>query len=101
MDTADAIKIQEKEDYYSKVASFGNWPKEKLNNIARLGVAVDALIEEYNLNAVAVRCWDEFVTQYNIAPCLVLSDLNERGIPAACELDVSNAVAMMRKRFIV
>lgn len=95
MDTADAIKIQEKEAYYSKVASFGGWPKEKLNNIARLGVAVDALIEEYNLKAVAVRCWDEFVTQYNIAPCLVLSDLNERGIPAACELDVNNAIMML------
>ena len=50
--------------------------KTKLTNIAKLGVAVDTLISEYNLQAVAVRCWDEFVTQYNIAPCLVLSDLN-------------------------
>ena len=80
--------------YLADIASFGSYPDEKLTTIAKLGVAVDKLIDEYSLNAVAVRCWDEFVTQYHIAPCLILSDLNERGIPAACELDVNNAVAM-------
>lgn len=92
-------KVSEKElatkmEYYKNVASFGNYPEEKLINISKLGIVFDKLIEEYSLNAVAVRCWDEFVTQYHIAPCLVLSDLNERGIPAACELDINNAVMM-------
>ncbi len=94
MDNTYDAELEAKKKYLAGVASFSNYPDEKLTNLAKLGVAVDKLIDEYSLNAVAVRCWDEFVTQYNIAPCLILSDLNERGIPAACELDVNNAVAM-------
>ncbi len=94
MNNTDPALLDSKKKHYSSVTSFANYPEEKLTTIAKLGVAVDKLIDEYSLSAVAVRCWDEFVTQYNIAPCLVLSDLNERGIPAACELDVNNAVIM-------
>ncbi len=94
MENADAAELDAKKKYLAEYAAFGNYPDIKLTNLAKFGVAVDKLIDEYSLNAVAVRCWDEFVTQYNIAPCLILSDLNERGIPAACELDVNNAVAM-------
>ena len=94
MENVDEALLKEKKEYYKGIASFGNYPEEKLTNISKLGVVFDKLIDEYSLNAVAVRCWDEFVTQYHIAPCLVLSDLNERGIPAACELDVNNVVMM-------
>ena len=94
MDNVDGKLLEEKKKYYSGLSNFGSYPDEKLTNIAKLGAAVDTLISEYNLQAVAVRCWDEFVTKYKIAPCLILSDLNERGIPAACELDVNNAVMM-------
>lgn len=94
MNNVDETLLAKKKEYYKGIASFGNYPDEKLTNISKLGVVFDKLIEEYSLNAVAVRCWDEFVTQYNIAPCLVLSDLNERGIPAACEMDINNAVMM-------
>ena len=94
MDNVNEKLLEEKKKYYSGITNFGNYPEEKLENIARLGIAVDTLISEYNLQAVAVRCWDEFVTKYNIAPCLILSDLNEKGIPAACELDVNNAIMM-------
>lgn len=95
MNNVDEETLNAKKAYLSSVTSFGTYPDIKLTNIARLGVAVDKLIEEYSLDAVAVRCWDEFVTQYGIAPCLILSDLNERGIPAACELDINNAVMML------
>ena len=66
----------------------------KLDSIARFGVTVDRLIEEYDLHAVAIRCWDELQLHYGITPCLILGELNERGIAAACEVDISNAVFM-------
>ncbi len=94
MERVDKTELDEKKRYYSSVTSFGSYSEEKLTNIAKLGVAVDKLVKDYSLDAMAVRCWDEFVTQYNIAPCLILSDMNEKGIPAACELDVNNAVMM-------
>ncbi len=94
MEKVTAEELAEKRAYYSAKTDFGSYPEEKLINISKLGVVIDKIIEKFNLNAIAVRCWDEFVTQYKIAPCLVLSDLNERGIPAACELDVNNSVMM-------
>jgi len=95
MDSADENALNEKKAYYKSVTSFGNYPEEKLTNLARFGVAMDIIIDDFSLDALAIRCWDEFVTKYGIAPCLVLSDLNERGIPSACELDVNNAVMML------
>lgn len=74
-----------------------NWegvPEEAFDRLARLGVVIDSLIEEMALDAVAIRCWIEMQQQLGISPCVVLGDLNDRGIPAACEVDVGNAVMM-------
>ncbi len=77
---------------YLAITDFGKYPMKKLETIARIGVAIDDLICEYDLQGIALRCWNEFETKFGVAPCLVLCDLNERGIAASCELDVNNTV---------
>jgi L-fucose isomerase-like protein len=57
------------------------------------------LITEYELDAVAIRCWNELELTYGVAPCLVLCELNERGIQAACEVDIPNALTMRALSF--
>lgn len=94
MENVDSEKLEAKKQRYSSLSDFGTYPPEKLENIAKLGVVIDNMIEEYDLQAVAVRCWDELQKKYGVAPCLILGELNERGIAAACELDVTNAVMM-------
>lgn len=94
MDKADPVKIELFKQRLLAVSDFSKWPDIKLENLARLGVAIDQLIEEYDLQAVAIRCWNELQFRYGIAPCVLLGDLNERGIAAACELDITNAVMM-------
>lgn len=94
METVDAAKLEDKKLKYASLSDFGTYPPEKLENIARLGVVIDEIIEEFDLQAVAIRCWDELQKKFGIAPCLILGELNERGIAAACELDVTNAVMM-------
>jgi len=69
-------------------------PKEALDRIVRLGVVLDAIIEEYQMDAIALRCWIELQEQLGISACVLLGELNNRGVPAACEVDVGNAVAM-------
>jgi len=69
-------------------------PAESLEKITKLGVVIDELIEEYSMDCVALRCWVELQAQLGISPCVLLSELNNRGIPTACELDAGNAVAM-------
>ena len=94
MDGADADAVAEKRAKYLAYADFAGVAEEKIDAIARLGVAFDILIKRFSLDAIAVRCWDELQKRYGIAPCLAMSVLNEAGIAAACEMDVNNAVMM-------
>ncbi len=94
MERVEKSKTDAKKKAYAELSDFGGFSDKKLTDIAKLGCAIDELIEEYDLQAVAVRCWDEMQKTYGIAPCLILGELNERGIAASCETDVTNAVMM-------
>ena len=94
MDSFTKEDLQERIAYYKNLVKFGSYPEIKAENIARFGLAMDKLIKDYSLDALAIRCWDELQKRYGIAPCIVLGDLNEKGIYAACELDISNSIMM-------
>ncbi len=69
-------------------------PDSAAETLIKLGVVLDEIIDEFQLDALAIRCWIEMQQQLGISPCVLLSDLNDRGIATACEVDVGNAVAM-------
>ena len=94
MRSMNAARLPAKKEAILKIATYSGWPAEKLDNIARAALAIDDVIAEYRADAVAVRCWDELQKEFGIAPCVILGELNGRGIAAACELDVTNAVVM-------
>lgn len=83
-----------KADKLKSTADFSGVPAEALTKIVQLGVALDELVDEWKLDAVAIRCWTEMQSQLGISPCVVMGEMNDRGVPAACEVDVGNAVAM-------
>jgi L-fucose isomerase-like protein len=91
---ASGSAYRDKAETLSNYANFSAVPAEAFDNIVRLGVVLDALVEEANLDAFALRCWIELQQQLRISPCVLMSEINDRGIPAACEVDVGNAVAM-------
>jgi L-fucose isomerase-like protein len=69
-------------------------PAASIETLTRLGVVLDQLMEEYQMDAMALRCWLELEKELKVSPCVLLSEINDRGIAAACELDVCNAVSM-------
>ena len=69
-------------------------PDEAFMKIAKMGVVLDQVIKEYGMDCLAVRCWIEMQQQLGISPCVLMSEMNNRGIAAACEVDVGNAVTM-------
>lgn len=95
---ASSDVYKEKADALNRCASWEDVPDEAITKIIKLGVVIDAVIEEYGMDALALRCWIEMQQQLGISPCVLLSLLNETGIPAACEVDVGNAVAMYALR---
>ena len=87
--------------YQARYAAFANYtdfsgvPAEAMESLVKVSVAMDQFIAENELDAVALRCWSDLQHTLKISPCVVLSELNNRNIPAACELDVGNTVAMI------
>lgn len=90
-DTGKVVsRLKEMKEY----SDFKNVPENKAELIARLSLVIDEMIERFDLNAIALRCWSELQSQLGITPCLITGMLNSRGIPTACEMDVANAVTM-------
>ncbi|MDD4890879.1 MAG: hypothetical protein PHU85_13240 [Phycisphaerae bacterium] len=80
-----------------RLRGYTNWegvPASAFDTLVKLGVVLDELIDEYAMDAMALRCWLELEKDLGVSPCVLLSEINDRGIPAACELDVGNAIAM-------
>lgn len=81
----------------ARLKGYTRWegvPAAALDKIVRLGVILDQVIAEFRMDALALRCWVEMQKHVGISPCVLLSEINNRGIPAACEVDVGNAVTM-------
>ena len=84
----------EKSERLKKYTNFSKVPAKSFENLVRLGVVIDEIIEEYRMDAMALRCWIEMEKEFSVSPCVLLSEINDRGFPAACELDICNAVTM-------
>jgi L-fucose isomerase-like protein len=85
---------REKAERLKNYTNFKNVPEKAFENLVRFGVVIDEIIVEYGLDSLALRCWIEMEKEFGIAPCVLLSEINDRGFPAACELDICNAITM-------
>ena len=82
--------VKELEDY----TDFSKVPNEKKLTLAKVAVIIQKYIDEYHLDAFALRCWNEMETYLRVCPCVLLSELNDRGIVASCEIDMCSAITM-------
>ena len=71
-----------------------------LLELARLEIAFEQLVEEYEFDALAISCWPRFQAEPGVAVCSLLGQLNTLGMPAACEGDLPSAVAMLALRLL-
>ncbi len=69
-------------------------PAKNMATLAKISVVIDEYIEEYHLDAITLRCWNELETILRVCPCVLLSELNDRGIVASCEIDLCSAITM-------
>lgn len=69
-------------------------PEKRMDTLAKVSCVIDDYIEQYHLDAITLRCWNEMETYYRICPCVLLSELNDRGIVASCEIDLCSAITM-------
>ena len=87
-------KIERLKNY----SDFSLVPESNMYTLAKVSVVIDEYIEEYHLDALALRCWNEMETYLRVCPCVLLSELNDRGIAASCEIDMCSAITMRAMR---
>jgi len=87
-------QAMDKAKVFENYADWKGVPRKAFENLVKLAVVIDSMIDEYKFDAIAIRCWIEMQQVLGISPCVILSELNNRGIPAACEVDIGNAITM-------
>ncbi len=90
----DDEKVVAKKATLEKYTDFSAVPEEKKNMLAKISVVIDEYIETYHLDAISLRCWNEMETYLRVCPCVLISELNDRGIVASCEIDMCSAITM-------
>lgn len=84
-------------DKIVRLESYTNFTKVPETNkitLAKISVVIDEYIEAYHLDALTLRCWNEIESILRVCPCVLLSELNDRGITASCEIDMCSAITM-------
>lgn len=83
-------KLERLENY----TDFSRVPEKNKLNLAKISVVIDEYIEQYHLDAITLRCWNELEDILRVCPCVLISELNDRGIVCSCEIDLCSAITM-------
>ncbi len=84
-------KVEEVKAYGTIVSTA---KEEKIIRQARFGLALENWINENELDASAVQCWDSLQKNYGCSSCVTMSMMGEKFLPSACEVDIAGAVSM-------
>jgi len=74
-----------------KGCSIGDASDSQQKREARIYLSLKKLADQYNFDALAVKCWPEL----QFSSCLSLGLLSDEGLPAGCEGDVNGTVTML------
>ncbi len=98
---ASAQNFGDEEAIKAKVAeikAYGNIPcsinEDNIVKSAKLLLAIEDWMAKNECVAGAFQCWSSIEENYGCAACLPLSLMGEKGIPMACETDITGAVTM-------
>lgn len=78
----------------SKAVKVHEPSKTELEDAVRVYLATRQLVDEYHLDAIAVRCFD-LILQLKTTGCFALAQLNDEGTIAGCEGDLVSTVSML------
>ena len=95
MEKVSMRKAEELADKWMKEAAEVKVVKEHVVKPARLYLALESMLDEFNANALAIGCGERVFLDRNVTPCVACTVLKDRGIPVACEADLSTLLAMM------
>lgn len=92
--SAEDHSVKDRIDIIRAYTPTGRTPHDKLQQIAKLDVALNAFMEEHALDATAIQCWTSLQQNYGCNVCTSMSIMSENMLPSACEVDVTGTLSM-------
>ena len=89
----DPRVVQKLEDIKA-YARHGSVPPPSLVRMAKLGIVISDWMDQYDLDASAVQCWNSIQKNYGVNACTLMSMMSDRLMPSACEVDITGVASM-------
>ncbi|HOP95514.1 MAG TPA: L-fucose/L-arabinose isomerase family protein [Dictyoglomaceae bacterium] len=86
--------VKEKVEEIKNYANVSKIPEDRLEVLAKFYISIDEWMNEYDIKAVAIQCWNSLEYNLGIMPCIIMSMMSDKLIPSACELDITGALSM-------
>ncbi|NVM43352.1 MAG: fucose isomerase [Candidatus Lokiarchaeota archaeon] len=91
----ETTKSKEREEQIKKIFDVSSISEEQLSKVAELTSKFNEFMNSNQLDALAIRCWPEFATDFGIAPCAAMSVLQAEGKILTCEGDILGSLSMV------
>ncbi|MCB0238116.1 MAG: fucose isomerase, partial [Anaerolineae bacterium] len=72
----------------------GGVPSPSLLRMAKFGVVLTRWMDELDIQATALQCWNSIQKNYGINVCTLMSMMSEKLMPSACEVDITGVASM-------
>ena len=89
----DPRVVQKLEDIKA-YARHGSVPPPSLVRMAKLGIVISDWMDEYDLDASAIQCWNSIQKNYGVNACTLMSMMSDKLMPSACEVDITGVATM-------
>ncbi len=91
----DDSNINRRKKQLTSIFDVSGISEAQLNLVASLTAKFERFISQNNLDALAIRCWPEFATNYGISPCAAMSVLQMEDKILTCEGDLLGSLSML------
>ena len=92
--------IDERRKQVVKIFDVSELNDFQIGKVAELTAKLAAFMKDNNLNALAIRCWPEFASEFGISPCAAMSILQSEHTILTCEGDVEGSLSMIAQRAV-
>ncbi|NMC53655.1 MAG: fucose isomerase [Chloroflexi bacterium] len=69
-------------------------PAAALLKMAKLGLVIENWMNDNDIDATAIQCWESIQKNYGVNVCGLMSMMGEKLLPSACEVDVAGVLGM-------
>lgn len=69
-------------------------PSPSLLRMAKFGVVLTRWMEQLDIQATALQCWNSIQKNYGINVCTLMSMMSDQLMPSGCEVDITGVASM-------